>query len=172
MSQVIEVLVPAACHLPGALKAVNFSDAYQAPVSRPELGPQDVYRVALGRVTAWVKVLFKMRGIVASILGLRHERVVDVPFAPGATYKVGQRVGMFTIRSIEPDELIVGGDDKHLYFRMSVFRSSLNGVETASVSTAVEIHNITGGIYMLVIKPFHRVIARAMLQRAVDAGRL
>ena len=134
--------------------------------------PQDVYQALLGRVPAWVKVLFRIRGVVASILGLRHEGVADVPSAPAATYEVGQRVGMFTIQSIESDELIVGGDDKHLDFRLSVFLSSLNGVETATVSTAVEIHNTTGRIYILVIKPFHRAIARATLQRAVDADRL
>jgi hypothetical protein len=79
---------------------------------------------------------------------------------------------MFSIRSIEPDELIVGDNDKHLDFRLSIFRSRVNGVEMATVSTAVEIHNTVGKIYMVVIKPFHHCITRAMIQRAVNAGRL
>ena len=117
-------------------------------------------------------MLFKMRGIVASMLGLRHQGVAGFQLAPDARYEIGQRVGMFTIRSIEPNELIVGDNDKHLDFRLSIFRSSLNGVEMVTVSTAVEIHNTVGKIYMVVVKPFHRYIARAMIQRAVNAGRL
>ncbi len=37
-------------------------------------------------------------------------------------FQVGQRVGIFTIQSIEPNELIAGEDDKHLDFRVSVFK--------------------------------------------------
>jgi Protein of unknown function (DUF2867) len=172
MPQVIEVPVPAACSLLHALKAVHFSDAFQAPVSNPKLGPQDAYRAVFGCTPAWVRMLFKIRGIVASILGLRHQGVPGFQLAPDARYEIGQRVGMFTIRSIEPDELIVGDNDKHLDFRLSIYRSSFNGVEMVTLSTAVEIHNTIGRIYMLVIKPFHRCIARAMVQRAVNAGRL
>jgi hypothetical protein len=117
-------------------------------------------------------MLFKLRGILASMLGLRHRGVAGFQLTPDARYEIGQRVGMFTIRSIEPNEIIVGDNDKHLDFRLSIYRSSLNGVEMVTVSTAVEIHNTIGRIYMLVIKPFHRYIARAMVQRAVNAGRL
>jgi hypothetical protein len=172
MSQVIEVPVPVACNLLHALKAVHFCDAFQAPVSKPELGPKDAYRAVFGCAPAWVKALLKIRGMVASMLGLRHGGVADFQLTPDARYEIGQRVGMFSIRSIEPNELIVGDNDKHLDFRISIYRSTLNGVEMVTVSTAVEIHNTIGRVYMLVVKPFHRCIARAMVQRAVDAGHL
>ena len=172
MSQVIEVPVPVACNLLHALKAVHFCDAFQAPVSNPELGPQDVYRAVFACVPAWVRVLFKVRGIVASMLGLRHGGDAGFLLAPDASFQIGQRAGMFSIRSIEPNELIVGDNDKHLDFRLPIFRSTSNGIEVATVSTAVEIHNTVGKIYMVVVKPFHRYIARAMIQRAVNAGRL
>jgi len=172
MSRVIEVPVPVACNLLHALKAVHFCDAYQAPVSHPELGAQDVYRAVFACVPAWASVLFKMRGIVASVLGLRHGAAAGLEVAPDASFQVGRRVGMFSIRSMEPDELIVGDNDRHLDFRLSIFRSRVNGVEMATVSTAVEIHNTVGKIYMVVIKPFHRCITRAMIQKAVNAGRL
>ena len=172
MSQVEEVPVPVACRLFHALKAVHFCDAFQAPVSNPELGPQDAYRAVFGCAPAWVGLLLKMRGMVASMLGLRHGGKTGFEVAPDARFEVGQRVGKFLIRSIERNELIVGENDKHLDFRISIYRSSLNGVETVTVSTAVEIHNTVGRIYMLVVEPFHRWIARAMMQRAVNAGRL
>jgi hypothetical protein len=110
--------------------------------------------------------------MVATTLGLRHGGKTGFEVTPDASFEVGQRVGRFLIRSIERNELIVGENDKHLDFRISIYRSSLNGEETVTVSTAVEIHNTIGRIYMLVIEPFHRCIARAVMQRAVNAGRL
>jgi hypothetical protein len=106
------------------------------------------------------------------MLGLRHGGETSFEVTPEARYEIGQRVGRFLIRSIEPNELIVGENDKHLDFRISIYRSSLNGGETVTISTAVEIHNTLGHIYMLVVEPFHRYIARTMMQRAVDSGRL
>jgi|SRR5450755_320040 len=172
MSQVKKVPVPVACTLLLTLKAVHFSDAFQAPVSNPELSPQDAYQAVFACAPAWASLLLKMRGMVAPLLGLRHTSKADFEVASGARYEIGQRVGRFLIRSIDRKELIVGENDKHLDFRISIYRSSMNGAETVTVSTAVEIHNTIGRIYMLVIEPFHRCIARAMMQRAVNAGRL
>jgi Protein of unknown function (DUF2867) len=117
-------------------------------------------------------MLLKMRGMFASMLGLRHRGETGFEVTPDARFEVGQRVGRFLIRSIERDELIVGENDKHLDFRISIYRSSLNGEDRVTISTAVEIHNTIGRIYMLVVEPFHRCIARAMMQRAVNARRL
>jgi hypothetical protein len=172
MSQVKEVPVPVACNLFHGLKAVHFCDAFQAPVTNPELSPHDTCRAVFACAPAWIDMLLKIRGMFASVLGLRHGGEAGFQVTPDARYEVGQRVGRFLIRSIERDELIVGENDKHLDFRISIYRSSLNGVEAVTVSTAVEIHNIIGRIYMLVVEPFHRYIARTMLQRAVNAGRL
>jgi hypothetical protein len=172
MSQVKEVPVPVTCNLFHGLKAVHFCDAFQAPVTNPELGLKEACRAVFACAPAWVDMLLKMRGVVATMLGLRHGAEAGFEVSPDARYEIGQRVGRFLIRSIERNELIVGENDKHLDFRISIYRSSLNGVETVTVSTAVEIHNIIGRIYMLVVEPFHRYIARTMLQRAVNAGRL
>ena len=172
MSPVIEVPVPVASNLLHALKAVHFCDAFQASVSNPELGPRDAYRAVFACAPAWVSLLMKMRGMVASMLGLRHGGEAGFDVSSDARYEIGQRVGRFSVRSIERNELIVGEDDKHLDFRISIYRSSLNGVETVTVSTAVEIHNAIGRMYMLVVGPFHRYIARTMMQRAAKTGRL
>ena len=117
-------------------------------------------------------MLLKMRGVVASMLGLRHRAEAGFEVSPDARYEIGQRVGRFLIRSIDRDERIVGESDKHLDFRISIYRSLMNGAERVTVATAVEIHNLIGRLYMLVVEPFHRCIVRTMLQRAVTAGRL
>ena len=175
-TRVIEVGVPDASELLGTLKTVHFCDAYQAGLTNPALSIQDIYRALFENSSRWVGALMKCRGIIAKAVGLKHDANGDFADAStsynGARYQIGQRVGFFTVRSIESAEMIVGDDDKHLDFRISIFKSSLNGVESVTVSSAVEIHNMLGRIYMLVIKPFHRIIVKSMVQRAVSAGRL
>jgi hypothetical protein len=176
MPRVIEVPVPDSSRLFRALKVVHFCDAYQISLYNPKLNVQDAYEAVFGHAPRWVAALMAVRGVVAYALGLKHaangvfQRVSGG--VQGARYQIGQRVGLFLIQSIEANELIVGDNDKHLDFRISIYRSTMHGVETVTVSTAVEIHNAVGRLYMLVVKPFHRFIARTMMQRAADAGRM
>jgi len=176
MSRVIEVAVPDSSSLFRALKGVHFCDAYQISLRNPKLSVQDAYEAVFGHAPRWVAALMTVRGMVAYALGLKHAANGDFQSVSGgvqgARYQDGQRVGLFLIQSIEPNEIIVGDNDKHLDFRISIYRSTMHGVETVTVSTAVEIHNAVGSLYMTLIKPFHRFIARTMVRRAADAGRL
>ena len=130
-------------------------------------------RAMFSHASKSVRALFAARDVAARVLGLKRASGGPRPIGPGSRpYRVGQRVGMFIVQSIEPGELIVGIDDKHLDVRISVLRSTVAEVETATISTAVEIHNALGAAYMFVITPFHRLIARQGMQQAADTGRL
>lgn len=176
MSLVQAVPVPAACSLLSTLPVVDFCDAYQARLTANEMTVQDAYMAVFAHAPGWVDGLMQLRGKVANALGLQHvmndELKQMANSGQPANFRVGQRLGLFTVRAISADEMIVGDDDKHLNFRISVYRASSQGVATLTVATAVQIHNTMGQLYMVAVKPFHRLIARSMLQRAVDAGRL
>jgi hypothetical protein len=60
----------------------------------------------------------------------------------------------------------------HLDFRVSVRKSTRDGVSRATLSTAVSPHDVFGKAYLLAILPFHRLGVRALLANAVRAGRL
>ena len=169
MSRVVEVPVPDNSNLLSQLKKTDFCDAYQVSLSKPQLSVQDAYKAVFGHPPSWVNTLMSVRGVIATAFGLKHESNGDFP---ETNYQVGQRVGLFTIQSIATDELIVGDNDTHLDFRISILKSSIKGIETVTISTAVETHNTVGRLYMLIVKPFHQFIARLMLQRAANAGRL
>lgn len=115
----------------------------------------------------------QLRGKVANTLGLQHmmnDELTQIAHSGRpANFRIGQQLGLFTVRTITVDEI---DDDKHLNFRISVYRASSQGIATLTVSTAVQIHNILGQLYRVAVKPFHRLIARSILQRAVDVGRL
>ncbi len=169
MPRVIEVTVPEASKIWQAVSKVYFADAYQVRLSRPTLSVEDAYAAILGHMPQWAKALMTVRGWAVAPFGLKHP---NAERSPGARYQVGQRAGLFTIQSIDPHEVIAGDDDKHLDFRVSVYKAAPAGAETVTVSTVVEIHNMLGRVYIAIIKPFHRLIVRSMVQNAVDAGRL
>lgn len=176
MPRVTEVAVPDGSRVRQAVGTVHFCDAYEAPVSRAGLRVDDAYKAVFAYQPWWAKALMKVRGWIVAPFGLLHptremERTVAEGFPPSG-FQVGQRVGIFTIQSIESNELIAGENDRHLDFRVSVFRAAKQGTETVTVSTVVQINNALGRGYLMLIKPFHRLIVRSMVQRAVDAGRL
>lgn len=175
MSKVIEVSLPLASKIHQSLIAIDFSDAYQTVLVNPEMSVQQACAAVFGYSPLWVKYLMHLRGLIASIAGLKHEAnglsTNNTSFNE-SNYQVGKRLGLFTIQSLNTNELIMGDDDKHLNFRISVYKSVQNDVSMMTVSTVVEIHNWFGKAYMFIVKPFHKYIAKSMVQKAVDAGRL
>ena len=165
MSRVVKVPVPEASKLLGSFKHVTFADAYEVALVNHAITPEQAALAIFGHSPAWVGALMKARGVFAKTVGLKHSDM-----------KSGeQQAGIFKVQQRHANEIIIGEDDAHLNFRISVLRAgdaSGKGAPTVTVSTAVETHNALGRAYMLVVKPFHRIIARTMVQRAADAGRL
>ncbi|HTE34958.1 MAG TPA: DUF2867 domain-containing protein, partial [Reyranella sp.] len=69
-------------------------------------------------------------------------------------------------------EIVTGGNDKHLDFRVSVQKLTEFGTSRVILSTAVSPHNFFGKAYLFVIRPFHRFGVRTLLSNAIKAGRL
>jgi hypothetical protein len=91
--------------------------------------------------------------------------------SPGEANTV--RIGIFKVYGKSETEIVLGEDDKHLDFRLSVLRTpdlspTLGGQLT--VSTVVHCHNLLGRAYIFVIAPFHRLVVKASLRRAAHIG--
>jgi hypothetical protein len=174
MTKVLEVPIPAASSVTRMLKRVDFSDAYEAKLSRPKLDAQAAYAAIFGQQPRWVKILLSLRGVFANIAGLKHPKITDVGEIEASRsrrpYVIGDRVGLFPVQAISANELTLGLDDKHLNFRLSVFRSSESNTEKVTISTVVELNNSLGRAYLFVIKPFHRLIVRSIIERALKLG--
>ena len=83
------------------------------------------------------------------------------------------RVGIFKIYSTSQTEIVLGEDDKHLNFRLSVLcdgQPSPTGTGHLTVSTVVHCHNRLGRLYIRLIAPFHRLVVQASLRRAARVG--
>jgi Protein of unknown function (DUF2867) len=165
MNRVVKVPVPEASKLLASFKQVTFSDAYEVTLVNPAITAEEATLAIFGHSPAWVGALMKARGVFAKAVGLKHSDMRSGE----------QQRGIFKVQQRHANEIIIGEDDSHLNFRISVLRAgdaNGNGTPTITVSTAVETHNALGRAYMFVVKPFHRVIARTMVQRAANAGRL
>lgn len=161
-NSVTKVPVPAASHVSASFKHIDFADAYQVVLTRPQLSAEGAATAIFGTSPRWVGALMKLRGVFARAVGLKHSDM-----------RSGSRQrGIFKVQARYIDEIVIGDDDSHLNFRISVLRAGEADAATVTVSTAVEINNTLGSVYMFIVKPFHRVIARSMVQRAADAGRL
>ena len=168
-----QVEVPSGSAIKVALKRTDFADAYEVPLARPERQVGEAYVAIFCNAPSWVQGLMNLRGYIAVCLGLTHPfDARNVEPSDQQLFEIGQRVGSFTVQSIHANELIVGDDDKHLNFRISTIKTEREGVFYITVSTAVEIHNTLGRVYMVVVKPFHQFLAPYLVRRAASSGRL
>ena len=83
------------------------------------------------------------------------------------TCEPNDKIGLFTVFHKDENEVVLGEDDKHLNFRISLYKAeSLRGKDTKSltISTTVKFHNWLGRLYFMPVKPFHRLIVPRMLK--------
>src|SRR5260370_41337053 len=87
-------------------------------------------------------------------------------------YAVGDKIARFTLFSLSEAEIVTGGNDKHLDFRVLVSRIREDGVDKVVLSTVVSPHNFFGKAYLFFILPFHKFGVKAIMSNAVAAGRV
>lgn len=66
-----------------------------------------------------------------------------------------------------PDELLLGENDRHLDFRVSVLLSADDVQQWVTVSTVVCVHNAWGRAYFALVRPFHQLIVPTLIRHAL-----
>jgi hypothetical protein len=168
-----------ACELPAKtvidrelVDSAFFIDSYRVPL--PLNGSViDIFFAVFGHHPAWLKAILLVRHRVGGWFGLRAASTPQI-MAPtrAETYRVGESIGPWRIHFLGDEELVAGGDDKHLDFRLSVRKENIGQTAYAFVSTVCRAHNRFGRIYLTSIAPFHKWGVKRLLWRAVQAGRL
>jgi hypothetical protein len=122
----------------------------------------EVARAAFENPPAWTRGLMAVRDGVVGRLGLK-----TAGNAPEAAH--GAKAGIFPVISEMPNEVVLGLDDKHLDFRIWVSVQGMDGGTDVRMSTLVRLHGWPGRIYLATIMPFHKLLSRLMLARALKA---
>ena len=144
----------------------DYADSYSTALDTREVRIEQVGKAFFTSSPAWVDGLFDLRNRIVALLGLKTsgagERDAVMRNFKG---EVGERIGLFNVLAKWEDEVILGEDDRHLDFRVSLFLDRPN--DTLIVSTLVIRHNWLGRLYFLLIKPFHRLIVSTIIKRMV-----
>jgi Protein of unknown function (DUF2867) len=164
---------PSSALQPHLVSAAYFSDAYRAPLSSPPAGVIDIFFSIFGYHPHWLKSALLLRNRVAKACGLAvaDDSTILNPHRQNS-YKVGDTIGPWPVFSVNEQELIVGRNNGHLDFRLSILRELGAQGPSVVVSTVCIVHNWSGKAYLFFIVPFHRFGVKYIISRALAADRL
>ncbi len=172
ISRAFEVSPPPGSQAESLVAGASFHDAWAAYAAEPSLPALGQFLKALEGTPRWVEACMALRNSLVRLVGLKHLGGLGRldRQKPAAAYRPGDRVGIFTLLSASDDEAIFGIDDAHLDVRLSVHRRTEQaGAVLLTVTTAVKVHNVLGRLYMLPVKPMHRIIAPTVLNKVAQA---
>lgn len=153
-----------------AYPSTNLSDAYAIELpARATTNPALLAKFIFSQQSLWMKVLMTMRDALVAGFGLKTIKHLS----SSDNGELSGRIGFFKVYSSSETEIVLGEDDKHLDFRLSVLCSGQPFPAKAhclTISTVVHCHSRLGRLYIFLITPFHRAIVRSLLRRAARAG--
>jgi len=169
-SPVTAITVPPSSRIRRELPGADFFDSYEMPLAHDGRSALDIYLKIVAKTPSWINFLMAIRNRIVAVLGLKNLGHLGGlnPVKESSAYRVGDRVGIFSLLSISDDEIILVDSDKHLDVKVSVCKLVQDDHQSVAVTTVVHIHNLLGRIYMLFVAPVHRLIVPATLVRAAD----
>ncbi len=139
------------------LAGAQFIDAYRVAVDGTALDARTAAERMFARGPRWIETLLRLRNLVVAPFGLKTSGEGE----PAS----GGMIGIFPVVHETPERLVAGFDDHHLDFRVVVDVAPQGGSQEVTTTTLVLTHNRLGRTYLAAIMPFHRLIARTMLQQ-------
>lgn len=165
-----EVALPAESEVTRLYETTNLADAYAVELPfGSSTSPEQLANFIFSKQAPWVQRLMKVRDLLVAGFGLKTSAQL-ASVEPGSKVR---RIGIFRIYSTSRHEIVLGEDDRHLDFRLSVLcaaSSSPVGSHRLTLSTVVHCHNRLGRLYIFLIAPFHRAVVRSSLRRAAQTG--
>ncbi len=151
----------------GLYLGANLLDAYATRLLHGD--PRDVRLLAtrlLTRSPSWIKALLRLRDLLVTAFGIKTAAALERN-AEGRQ----DHISFMRIYQTSANEMVLGEDDRHLDFRLSVLIRPMAGSDSGDevvTTTVVHCHNLVGRVYLWLISPFHRIIARSLVRRLHD----
>jgi hypothetical protein len=115
-----------------------------------------------GDLPVWIKALNAVRDAIVTPFGVKTSGEVRASRADN------ERVGFLPVQWESDDEIVLGEDDRHLDFRLSLLRRNSPTGTQLIATTVVRSHNAFGLTYLKVIRPFHHLVVRTSLAQVRD----
>lgn len=145
----------------------DYLDVYSFKSARAErICPDDVAGLFFTEIPSWTTALLNLRNFLVRFIGLKGDSGSDWSKSlEKENRKPGNRFGIFVIKEISGDEFMMGEEDSHLDFRVSVIVRKIPGGQEVFIATIVRFNNLMGKLYFLPVKPFHRIIVQSLVRR-------
>lgn len=145
----------------------DFFDAQCAPLPHPVPDAAELTIAILFSMPGWARALLSLRNALVSPLGLKTGGGAALGTPTREEITTASYTGLFAVQSATPDEVVLGLDDRHLDFRVSILKNE--ATDRVAVTTWAHAHHWGGHAYLAAVYPFHRLIVAACL---ANAGRL
>ncbi len=170
--KVVEVAPPATSSVAPWYADADLVDAFA--INLPPGTTDDSFRLAesvFATQPGWIATLMCLRDWLVRPFGIKTSRRLQAEqLTSGA-----QHIGIFRVFARGKDEVMLGEDDLHLGFRVSVMHESMLEIDGETdarvvVTTVVRCHNRLGRAYIAAIRFFHRRVVTASLRQADKRG--
>jgi hypothetical protein len=174
MSKIVvqETDIPSTSLAVKSLPNIDFADAFKCQL--PENEPQNidsVTRAIFLTTPQWIAQLLELRNAIVRPFGLKTSIDV-VPSSSQDELQPGKAVGVFEVldRRLN-EEIMLGENDKHLDYRVSIQLEHEEEKYWVVVSTVVKFNNWLGRAYFVPVRLVHKIIVPAMMRYGLDRSR-
>ncbi|MGC2857677.1 DUF2867 domain-containing protein [Novispirillum sp. DQ9] len=148
-------------------RTTDYQDSLTISLTCPPPPMEAVITAFFQGAPRWLDALMALRNALVRPLGLKTGPVGPEALKP--PFAVGGAIGLFRIVALTEREVVLGEDDRHLDFRVTLRVARQDLGASVDVETWVRPHNRLGRWYLALVLPVHRhivpVVAANMARR-------
>ncbi len=154
------------------MRDAAYRDSYRVAAATSAT-PVGSFFAIFGHRPWWMKLALVLRHQLGRMMGLDSSSVRSILRPERREHaEPGSSLAGWQVYESSASENVVGRDNRHLDFRLSVAHEQRAGARQLRVSTACITKNRFGTVYLKAIAPLHRRGLRWLIARAALAGRL
>ncbi|MBE9159494.1 DUF2867 domain-containing protein [Nodosilinea sp. LEGE 06152] len=167
-----EIEVPSASLAMRSLPRLDFADAFRCQLPDDQLQNIDsVTRAIFLTMPRAIAQLLEFRNVIVRPFGLKTS-IDAAPSSSQEELQPGTAVGAFEILGRrQNDEIMLGEDDKHLDYRVSIQLERGEKKCWVIVSTVVKFNNWLGRVYFAPVRPVHKIIVPVMMRHGLERSK-
>ncbi|WP_415900977.1 DUF2867 domain-containing protein [Neptuniibacter sp. QD48_11] len=162
-----EIEFPSTTTINGKESESYYRDSFQVSVRHNGLNAKDVYHRIFGYMPKSIQLALKIRNAVVKMFGFSASST-EMSLSLNEIEE-GRKAGFLNIELVTDGEVVCGAYEPNMDMWLSVMKTSDHEF---AVSTLVNLKTKSGKIYMAMIKPFHKVVAKYCIHQAIKTGRL
>lgn len=144
------------------LSSVNYFDSYM--ITLKNVGSIEKITEIILSLPHWVKIALRIRYyLIAKPFGLTTGRFDNITKSSDSNFE------QVPIIDKNENEIVMGSDDKHLYYRISVMKKEAETITKIYLNTIVKFNNIWGRLYFIPVKLGHKIVVKSLLKKLITS---